>query len=105
MRVGLTQIDPKQAASSGQNSLPQYALPDLANLGNSWIYPITKSQPGSDENAETTAEPSKNLNLFENKTPFLKTSRGLIPRSLLSNSNSDNLPTDTGIDYSSITST
>ena len=39
LRVGLTQHDP-----ANRFELPQYALPDLANMGKSWIFAVTKSQ-------------------------------------------------------------
>ena len=39
LRVGLTQHDP-----ANHFELPQYALPDLANMGKSWIFAVTKSQ-------------------------------------------------------------
>ena len=38
LRIGLTQHDPANGFE-----LPQYALPDLANLGKSWIFAVTKS--------------------------------------------------------------
>lgn len=44
LRVGLTQHDP-----SARFELPQYALPDLANMGKSWIFAVTKSQHRAQE--------------------------------------------------------
>lgn len=39
MLPGLTQLDPK-LVEANKVRLPQYALPDLANRGTSWVYPI-----------------------------------------------------------------
>lgn len=40
MRLGLTQLNP---ATPGLTELPPYSLPDMTNMGNSWICAITKS--------------------------------------------------------------
>lgn len=40
MRLGLTLIDPP----SVNNDLPQYAMPNLVRLGNTWIFAITRNQ-------------------------------------------------------------
>ena len=39
MRIGLTEVDP----ANQENALPQYALPDLAQLGRCWVSAVTKS--------------------------------------------------------------
>ncbi len=80
LRIGLTQHDP-----SVKFELPQYALPDLANMGKSWILAVTKS---ANRVIEDTILLEEGLEL----TPYISilgdgeyvcTSKGVFKRSLL----------------------
>lgn len=112
MRLGLTQMDPKLAASSN-SCLPMYALPDLANLGTSWIYPVTMGQgqsgnrnnlnsctadnPVASNSTEASTSSSSEINILGGGGMHFRTSRGLIPRSVLRPmSMTDMHPMDTG---------
>ncbi|CAL7939612.1 unnamed protein product [Xylocopa violacea] len=96
MRLGLTLIDP----ASVNNSLPQFAMPNLAELGNTWIFAITKSHTIWDSFAGYGEEiPSREKKLITDGVN-VQTSRGVIPFNALRPNTLDSsqyiLPTDAG---------
>ncbi|XP_069110083.1 neuralized-like protein 2 [Argopecten irradians] len=109
MRIGLTQFDP-----SCKFELPQYALPDLQNMGKSWIFAVTKShnkvvysESGDSDSLDREIHQSVLGDAEVIHTPQGSFSRSLLLplRKLLSNSYDNNvstsssesaLPTDIG---------
>ena len=77
LRIGLTQQNP-----SKQFELPQYALPDLANMGKAWIFAVTKSHNRMYEQdlEDCTEEPYVSI---VGDGEYVHTSRGAFKRSLL----------------------
>lgn len=98
MRLGLTQLDPHTIFHTGV--IPQYALPDLANIGTSWIYGITKAHNNVSEYENCGRNKSKKSVLTKlcGDKSIIKTCRGTIPLSLLKppRPTVDMLPTDMG---------
>ena len=75
LRIGLTQHNP-----SDRFTLPQYALPDLANMGKSWIFAVTKTHNRVyDDEMEGASEYKSILGDGE----YVYTARGAFKRSLL----------------------
>lgn len=79
MRIGLTQFNP-----ADHFELPQYALPDLHNMGKSWIFAVTKShnkvmlnEEGDTDNGD---EPYQSV---IGETDIVQTPQGSFSRSLL----------------------
>ena len=84
LRIGLTQHIPCE-----EKELPQYALPDLANMGKSWIFAVTKSHNkfvdteagGDGSNAEgAPAHPQQSI---LGDSEFVDTYNGPVSRTLL----------------------
>ncbi|XP_018395325.1 PREDICTED: hydrocephalus-inducing protein [Cyphomyrmex costatus] len=106
MRLGLTLIDP----DSVNNNLPQYAMPNLVRLGNTWILAITRNQTIWD-NFDSLSSTYTSLTGIPPGIPTrekklvtdgvnVQTSRGVIPFNALKpnidGSSQCILPTDTG---------
>ncbi|KAF5292377.1 hypothetical protein FQA39_LY03411 [Lamprigera yunnana] len=94
MRLGLTQLDPYSIFRAG---VPQFALPDLACIGNSWIYGITKAHNNVYECKQTKAGSSAQHDAVCNSS-VIRTCRGTIPIHVLKSIKHtfDILPTDSG---------
>ncbi|RUS69468.1 hypothetical protein EGW08_022769 [Elysia chlorotica] len=81
MRIGLTEVDPGKQ----ENGLPQYALPDLAQLGRCWVSAVTKSrnrlQYHSPERARSSM-PAQYTSILGNNE-VISTACGRVRRSML----------------------
>jgi len=81
MRIGLTQFDP-----SNTFELPQYALPDLQNMGKSWIFAVTKSHNKivySDNNESDSGGEDEHYQSVLGDTETIHTPQGAFSRNLL----------------------
>ncbi|XP_068272238.1 neuralized-like protein 2 [Nyctibius grandis] len=72
LRVGLTALDPQRL-----EAVPEYSLPDLVNMGDTWVFAITRSHnrvAADGEEAAARGPPGE---------PFLRIERVRIPRDTL----------------------
>jgi neuralized-like protein 2 len=77
LRVGLTQLSPEEHVE-----LPQYALPDLANMGRSWISAVTKTHNRMLNN-RTSSEEQVEYESVLGTSDVILTPRGKVHRSML----------------------
>ena len=79
LRIGLTQLRPDD-----HFELPQYALPDLANMGKSWIFAVTKTHNRvyDDETAANSDNP-KPCSSILGDDDYVYTYRGPLKKSVL----------------------
>lgn len=76
LRIGLTQHNPHS-----QFELPRYALPDLANMGKSWIFAVTKSHNRIyEEESLNTDNPRPYKSIFD-EGDYVYTYRGPFKKS------------------------
>lgn len=78
LRIGLTQHDP-----SKKFELPQYALPDLANMGKSWILAVTKSHNRVYEDSTEDGMNQSGYQSILGDGEYVYTAKGGFKRSLL----------------------
>ena len=78
LRIGLTQHDPSE-----KFELPQYALPDLANMGKSWIFAVTKSHNRVYEDTMDDGTHSSGYQSILGDGELVHTAKGGFKRSLL----------------------
>lgn len=95
MRLGLTQLDPYTIFQTG---VPQYALPDLASKGTSWIYGITKAHNHTYECEHERKHGKCGHRKLRSDNGVIRTCRGTVPLHVLKpiKHSRDILPTDTG---------
>lgn len=78
LRIGLTQFCPEEHLE-----LPQYALPDLANMGKSWISAVTKTHNRLFAHNRTNPVEGSSFESVLGSTDVINTPRGKVHRNTL----------------------